>query len=188
MAIAGEATTALFGAWRLAHLDPAGMRCFNISVAGFWRSFFAAVLVAPLFILLLSVAYPRLETPPPLIRFAAAESIGYVIAWVAYPLMMAWITRRLDCWDRYIGYIVAYNWAAVLQNAVFIPVHMLWMTGVVPAEAGFLLWLVVFGAILVYLWFIARTALGLTPLGASGIVALDILLSLFVSTVTKGLH
>ncbi|TVR99964.1 MAG: hypothetical protein EA406_01710 [Rhodospirillales bacterium] len=188
MAIAAEAATSLYGAWRLAHLDTGGMAYFNVSVTGFWRSFLAAVLVAPLFALLLSVVYPGLEDPPDVARFASAESIGYVIAWVTYPLVMAWMTKRLGCWDRFIGYIVAYNWAAVLQNALFIPVNILWISGMIPPEAGFLVWLAAFAAILIYLWFIARTALGVAPLAASGIVALDILLSLLVSIITKGFH
>ena len=47
-----EVLHSLYGAYRLAFLDRSGMSHFNLSVDGFWRSFFAAVLVAPGFALL----------------------------------------------------------------------------------------------------------------------------------------
>ena len=46
-----EVASSLYGAWRLACLDESGMGYFNISVEGFWRSFFAAVLLAPVYML-----------------------------------------------------------------------------------------------------------------------------------------
>ena len=42
-----EVIRSIYGAWRLPWLDRSGMGHFNLSVDGFWRSFFAAVLVAP---------------------------------------------------------------------------------------------------------------------------------------------
>ena len=37
----------IYGAWRLALLDPSGLNWFDVSIEGFWRSFFAAAIVAP---------------------------------------------------------------------------------------------------------------------------------------------
>ena len=50
---AGETLRALYGAYRLARLDAGGMAYFDSSIGGFWRSFFAAVLVVPFYALLL---------------------------------------------------------------------------------------------------------------------------------------
>ena len=50
-----EIGPALYGAWRLAHFDPDGMRYFDRSIAGFWRSFRVALLGAPLWIIILAV-------------------------------------------------------------------------------------------------------------------------------------
>lgn len=188
MSVAAEAAVSLYGAFRLARFDANGMRCFDRTPRGFWRSFLAAVVVAPFYALLLASAYPALETSPDPLRFALAESIAYVMTWVAYPLAMAWVTRQLDRFDRYIGYIVAYNWAAVLQNAVFIPINILWITGTLPPDLGFLLWVIAFLLILAYLWFIARTALALAPMAAASIVGIDVLLNLMISTVAHGMR
>ena len=188
MSLAAEATLSLYGAFRLARFDPQGMRCFNTAPSGFWRSFSAAVIVAPFYALLLATAYPALEESPDPVRFALAEGIAYVVAWVAYPLIMARLTRQLGRFDRFIGYIVAYNWAAVLQNALFIPINMLWITGTLQTNIGFLLWVTAFSLILAYLWFIARTALAVAPMTAASIVGIDIMLNLIISTVAHGMR
>ena len=38
-----EVITALYGAYRLARFDPGGLGFYEVTVQGFWRSFFAAV-------------------------------------------------------------------------------------------------------------------------------------------------
>ena len=188
MSLAAESALSLYGAFRLARFDPRGMHCFNTAPSGFWRSFSAAVIVAPFYAMLLATAYPALEATRGSVRFAVAEGIAYVIAWVAYPLVMAWLTRQLDRFDRFIGYIVAYNWAAVLQNAVFIPINMLWITGTLPPNLGFLLWVAAISLILAYLWFIARTALAIAPMAAASVVGIDIVLNLTISTIAHGIR
>jgi hypothetical protein len=188
MSLAAESAISLYGAFRLARFDPHGMRCFNIAPRGFWRSFSAAVIVAPFYAMLLATAYPALEGTRGPVRFALAEGIAYVVAWVAYPLVMAWLTQQLDRFDRFIGYIVAYNWAAVLQNAVIIPINMLWITGTLQPDFGFLLWVIAFSLILAYLWFIARTALALAPMAAASIVGIDVVLNLMISTIAHGMR
>lgn len=188
MAITGEAAASIYGAFRLAHLDAGGMRYFNVSPQGFWRSFLAAVIVAPFYAALLALAHRSFETPPDAVRFTLAEAIAYVTSWAAYPLVMASVAKQLDRWDRYIGYIVAYNWSSVLQNALFIPINALLITGVLAPQAGFLLWLMVFSLIMVYVWFIARTGLALAPMAAAGIVCIDVVLNLMISSVAESMY
>jgi len=48
---AREMMYALYGAYRLARFDAGGMRYFDASIDGFWRSFFAAVLIAPFYLI-----------------------------------------------------------------------------------------------------------------------------------------
>ena len=57
MPSANQVMYALYGAYRLARFDAAGMRYFETSIEGFWRSFFAAVIVAPPYALLLFLRY-----------------------------------------------------------------------------------------------------------------------------------
>jgi len=185
---AAETAAGLYGSYRLARLDPSGMRYFNVSVDGFWRSFFAAVLVAPMYavFLTMSMAGDGSEVMPT--RFALAHTVGYVVGWLAYPAVMESLTRLLGCRDRFIGYIVAYNWASVLRNAVVLPIALLPATGLVTAEVAFLLWLGAFLLVLAYVWFIARVALGLPGLTCAALVVLDLTLGIFIDAITTGMR
>ena len=50
-----EIGRSLYGAWRLLLLDPTGVQWFELSIAGFWRSFFAAALIAPVYVIMVVI-------------------------------------------------------------------------------------------------------------------------------------
>jgi uncharacterized membrane protein len=178
-----EIGPALYGAWRLAHFDPDGMRYFDRSIAGFWRSFRVAVLVAPLWIIVLAVNFPQIHGEADWLRIVTAETIGYVIAWVAYPLAAFFLTRFVDRQQDYLGFIVALNWASVIQLAVQTPAHVIDSTSLLPGGTGiFLVWATELAA-LIYEWYITRTALRLSGFGAFGFVVLDYLIGSIVQQV-----
>ncbi len=187
MLSAREAATSLYGAYRLARFDARGMTYFETSLAAFWRSFYAAVIVAPVFAVLLVMRYAAGGAAVDEVRFASVEAIAYVIAWVAFPLVMVSLARLLDREERYLGYIVAYNWAAVLRNALYMPVVMLGVTGTVPAETVGPLILIALSVVFVYIWFIARVALDVGAWTAVALVALDFALSVFIDVVASSM-
>ena len=171
-----EVLSALYGAYRLAWLDVAGMAHFNLTVDGFWRSFFAAVLVAPAYAILvgLQVASGEEAIDPGL--FLLTESIGYILAWCAFPLVAIVLTRLLGLGRNYVPLIVALNWAAVLQTALFLGVVLL--GAVLPEGLGTLVMTLTTGAILVYQWFVIRTALETT----GGIALMLLLIDLIITS------
>ena len=176
-----EVTRALYGAYRLARLDKAGMAYFEISAEGFWKSFFAAVIVAPLYVLFLLLHYQAGDISAPFVRYISVEAISYVITWVLFPLVMAGLTKFLRCEAKFIAYIVAYNWASVWQNAFYLPIQILIAAGVLSAEAGSSIGIAVLMAVLFYIWFITRTALEVTASTAAAIVVIDLLLTVLVN-------
>jgi len=183
-----EIVTSLYGACRLARFDPNGMSYFDTSVEGVWRSFFAAVLIAPFYAVLLAIRFPLDGGDIDPMQFTLAEGVAYVMSWVAYPVVMVTLTQVMGCWERFPAYIAAYNWSMVLQNALFLPIGILGATGAISADAASFLWLVALVAVLVYIWFIARTALDLPPFTCAGIVILDIALSFLISAMADGLY
>ena len=164
-----EVLSALYGAYRLAWFDPSGMGYFNLTVDGFWRSFFAAVLVAPAYAILVGLQVASEEEPVDLGLLLVTESIGYVLAWGAFPLVAIVLTRLLGLDRHYVALIVALNWSAVLQTALFLAVVLI--GPLLPEVLGTLAITLTTGAILVYQWFVIRTALE-----ATGGVALMLLL------------
>jgi len=178
MSTMGPVSRALYGAYRLARLDPDGMTYFEANPEGFWHSFTAAIVVLPLFIGTMLARWFSLPDTVSGLRFISIEIIAYVIAWTAFPVLMVLVARAIKKEQHYIRGIVAYNWAAVLQNLLYMPVAILSLTGVDGTEplAMLILFLVMF-----YSWFVIKTAMQLRPLTAWGIVALDLLISMVLS-------
>ena len=87
-----ELAASVYGAYRLARLDPNGLRFFDASPAGARRSFYAAAIVAPFYALMLAVGAP--EPASDTLRFSLVEGIAYVLSWVAYPVIVEWLSTR----------------------------------------------------------------------------------------------
>ncbi len=182
-----EIVYGIYGAWRLARLDAGAMSYFERTPAGFWKSFFAAVIVAPGFAIIIGYELFQIEIEAGVIRVVLVEILAYLLGWVAFPVLVHQICEAIGKREAYIGYIVAFNWSKVIQMAVFLPAIALIATGVLPEESGSLLRWVVSILILSYEWFVTRTALGVTAMGAVGFVALDLVIDLIVRGITIGM-
>lgn len=181
-----EAIVSLYGAWRLARLDPRGFELFDRSEAGALRSFAAAVPVLPLYVLAALMLAPRGPTTHPL-RWLSVQAIAYVLSWVAYPVAAESLTRVMGCRQRFAGYLSAYNWSMVLQNAALLPLTLLTILQVLPEDIMQFLWLAAIAAIMGWLWFIARTALAIGGLAAAGLVLADQLISMLIDNLATRL-
>ena len=187
MLSAKEAATSLYGAYRLARLDSGGLDYFDASREGFWRSFYAAAFIAPPFALLLALRYADGMVAASPLRYVAIEAIAYVIAWLAFPVAMLMVARKLDREKHFIRFIVVYNWAAVLQNALYLPIPILGISGMITVTAANAMGILALLLILGYTWFITKTALEVTSAAAAGIVALDLGLGIFITGVSDGM-
>lgn len=175
-------------AWRLARLDATAIRDFDASTEGFWKSFQAAIVAAPLFVLLIllrTAEHPLSDDP---LRAIFIEGIGYVVGWTAYPLAAWYLANALGKSARYTTYIVAYNWANVLQVAAFVPVAALAASDLAPDTFVVLAALLMTGLVIYYQFFIVRTALGVEALPALGFVAIDLALGLLIDAIEANLH
>ena len=121
-----EISSSVRGAWQLFVMDQRGMNQFNLSAAGFWNSFFAAVLLAPIYFFVLLSQYklnrevqqiaieqdpanPNIPQVPELGDYLLAQGLAYVALWAIFPIVMFWATRIINIQNRYIPFVVAYN-------------------------------------------------------------------------------
>ncbi|HEY2889210.1 MAG TPA: hypothetical protein VGJ31_01215 [Dongiaceae bacterium] len=176
-----EISHATYGAWRLALFDAGGMRYFDRSLEGFWRSFRVALLVAPGAILLAWLDLADGHAHGGWFRIGAGEVITYVLSWTAFPLAAYYLTQFIGRSERYLGYITADNWASVIETALFLVAGAIAHTGIIPKGYAQLVPLAANIAALIYEWFIARTALNLSRLGALGIVLLAYIIALTIN-------
>jgi hypothetical protein len=187
-----EVRLALAGTWRLARGDRGGLSYFDRSFDGFWRSFRAAIISYPLYLVLLAmrVSVGDWQRSGGL-RIVTVETIGYVIGWVAFPLLMMTVTQRLGRAHRFFDFMVPYNWCQLPQSALFVLAGLAVEGGMLGPQPGESIGIVAVFATLVYewyVWYIARVALDTTAAAAVFIALLDFVLGVMISQVTVGLY
>jgi hypothetical protein len=162
-------------------LDQGGMNWFNLTIEGFWRSFFAAVPVAPFFA---SLIYLDLSAQPETINVGWAATVSMVVyglSWALVPVVAIGVTKMLDLSPGYVPLVVAYNWVSLPQILLQTLVSLIGTTGLVPEGLSGFLMIVAVVYILVLEWFVVRTALQTTTATAIGIVLLFETLGVFLN-------
>jgi hypothetical protein len=181
-----EIVPALRGAFRLLLGDPRGMDAFDCSIEGFWRSFAVILICLPVAIVdlagerMLPPTSPFDTTRPGGLFYWGFGLFGFVVAWIAFPLVLAALARPLGLAARYVPYMVARNWTTPIAVAPGFVVTLGFALGWLPLAALGTGNLVAFGFNLFYQWRVTRIACAASPGLAGGLVALDTLLSLLV--------
>lgn len=184
-----ELRLALDGAVLLARGDARGLGCFDASLGGFWRSFRAAAICYPPYLMLMFSRVSATQwTAAGGARVAAVATIEYVISWTAFPLIILKLCDWLRREDRFFAYMVAENWCQVPQIVVFSAIVLARGAGLVDAAVGDALGLAAAAAALVYEWFIARAALAVSVTAAMLVVAADLLLATVLTQVGESLY
>ncbi len=174
----------IYGAWRVACRDPGAMTYFERTVEGFWKSFFAAVIVAPGYALIILFDLTHIETDASALRIFLVQSCAFVIGWTAFPLAVHHVCELIDKKEAFIDYIVAFNWGKVIQIAVLLPIIGLIALDILPGPWGWLL----SGAVQFLIeWLITRTALGVRPMAAAGFVVMDFVIDWIILVITLGM-
>lgn len=182
-----EITRSFRGAYLLLRGRREGMREFDTSLSGFWRSFQVILLLIPFYLLLFSVERKLYLTQSafsnetfPEGRFFVSGVLTIGIDWIAYPAILAILARPLGFARAYAPYIVAYNWSMIFVAIILLPPYLMYSFGVVSVDALLLLQLMCTIFVLRYQYTVARIAT-LTTMGvAIGLVAFNFVLSLVI--------
>lgn len=179
MLSADEVARSLRGSLYLFNREEEGIELFAVSVDAFWRSFAAIVLTAPAFVTALAADRIRAGLPlqDGLFSDPGLVALRLLIAgtgWIAFPLLMIIVVRRLGLGHRYVGFVVAYNWTAVVVSFVLAIPTALYVLGLASSTLA-----TVYGAafgILVFRlrWFLVKAALGTPGRVAALIAAADL--------------
>lgn len=184
---AGHVIAALVGAFRLLRFDASGFGYFDRTIDGFWRSFFCAALILPAYALLVALNMDDAEFAKPFYRIVLIKGVAYVIGWVAFPLAMVFLADVFGRAEKYVGYIVAYNWSSAPQVALMLLAALIGTSDLLPSAMQTGLHLGAMLYLLAVQWFVARRALDLGPGAALLIVALDFFLSFFIAGVASAM-
>ena len=186
---AREIEASLKGSWLLFLNREEGLKWFDLSVGGFWRSFLVLVLLLPLF-WVTSVAEKQLiltETGLMPEEFQAtafwsARLVGLVLDWLALPVLLAAVARPLGITGTYPAFIAVRNWTSLFVSIPYVLTACLYLAGVMPGGIMYLSWLCLLVMILWFRFQVTRMMLGPSVALALAIVILDFTLSIFIQT------
>lgn len=172
----------VYGAWRLARFDAKGAQYFDTAPDAALRSFFAAVLVAPAFLVTLLLL--RNEAPPadPL-AIGLVILLCYSLLWTVYPVIVYRVCQAIDREQAFFRYLCADNWASIIGFHFQLAVLLLIVGGVVPAALAPLVELIMRACLLAYSWFIVRSCLDVSGAAAAAFVALQFAVVLFIQII-----
>ncbi|MDX1486175.1 MAG: hypothetical protein R3229_17010 [Alphaproteobacteria bacterium] len=173
-----EISTGIYGAWRLALGDKSGLTYFDATAEGALRSFHAALIALPIASVYLALDLGRQEITAPVAMVVVVFLLSFALDWAAFPLAVLRLAPMMGFDDRVLRYIPALNWARVLELVVLMPAAMVGMGD--PLAMGALLRLILMVAVLVYHWFVAKTALEVTGGQAALLVAINLLLGFMI--------
>lgn len=181
-----EIKRSLFGAWRLFCGDPNGLKEFDLSEGGFFRSFAVVILIAPLYIASLITERSLVLAEHLNIddfsdsRFFLVRALSLIVDWFAFPILMVFVTRQLSLGGRYAAFITVRNWAALPAAALTTSPTLIYGIGLLPLTATTFATFICLVIVLRFGWFIAKTTLMTNSVIAAGIMALDLVLSLVI--------
>ena len=184
-----EVQLAFAGTFRLARGDRRGLSYFDRSLDGFWRSFRAAAICYPLYLVLLTMRTTVADWQSAgggLI--VLVQTIAYVISWVAFPLAILTLVRRLDREEHFFDFMVPYNWFQLPQSLLFVLIGLESETGVLGSATAQAIEAVAVIAVLAYEWFLARVALDTPGPAAALVVAIDVIIGVVVDRVASSLY
>jgi hypothetical protein len=184
--ISAPSASALTGALEFFLGRREGLKRFDFSLGGFWRSFSAILFVLPFFAINVAVEH-RLRPPdlmvtgPSDVVFVLSRLLDLGLDWIMMPLLLAAFARNLGIARSYSSYIVVRNWASVVMSAPQALIALLAGLGLLPLDFAAILSLAVIGVMLRYHYQIVGATLGGSPGFRGAIVAADLMLSLFLA-------
>ncbi|MBA1158619.1 hypothetical protein [Microvirga mediterraneensis] len=170
-----------------------GLKSFDMSERGFWRSFMAIWLTLPAYVV--SLAFERLrlgllQPDRPLLDsfwIDVVVALGHVAGFIALPLAMIWVARWFRLEKAYVPFVIVTNWISVIGMLLLSVPAMLMLLGWAPPGLASLFALA-FAVIIVRMqWFATKETLKIASLPALGIVVLGILLNSVIGTAMRGL-
>ena len=184
MITAAQVAKSIYGAARLARFDAGGLQFFDNTEEEFWRSFYAAGIVAPMVAVLAGIHLAEITVGAGPVRIFFVEAVVYVLDWMIFPFIALYIAEFIGKGDCYFRYIAARNWAIVLQMTLFIVLALFSQSGILAKGPSVTLSIAATIAILIYQGFITRVGLEVSTRAAAAIVFLDLMIGIILNSTT----
>lgn len=187
MISADECGRSLRGTAALLSRRAEGLAAFDLSEAGFWRSFGAILLTLPAYVVELALERHQLGLPTGSLLFSDAGlalrvGLEHVASFVAMPLAMIVVARRAGWSDRYVPFVVVTNWIGVFGSFVFALPGLLYLLGLETAALTGLFTMAVAAVLLQLNWFATKVTLQTNGFVAAALTAFAFALDLGIGS------
>jgi hypothetical protein len=176
---AAEISAGLYGAWRLARGDKAGLDYFDATPEGAWRSFQTAIIALPVVVLFRGyelMGHEMITASGP--KIIIVTVLSFALDWFLYPLLVLKMAPVMGFDDKVLRFIPALNWARVLSLAALVIATLL---GMAAGDSILVLFnIALTGLVLVYHWFVTKSALGIRGGQAAFLVAFDLVITYLI--------
>lgn len=190
---ADEVNRSFKGTLDLLNSRAEGLKSFDMSERGFWRSFTAIWLTLPAYIVSLAFERLRLGLLKPdssllgNVWFDLVVALGHAACFLALPAAMIWLAPRLRVSHRYVPFVIVTNWITAIGLLVLSVPAMLVLLGWAPPPLASVFTLAFAIIILRLQWFATKETLGLSSVLAFGVVVIGVLLNAFIGTAMRSL-
>lgn len=179
--------------WLLVKGNPEGLRGFDFSEAGFWRSFQVIVPLLPAFAIGIAAEHrylvatdPDLATVP-LLVFLAVKLAGEVVNWFGAPLLLAALAGPLGIAPRFAPLITATNWASLLAAILPTLAALGFGIGLLSDRGAGLLGLIGLAASLAIFYRVSRMTTGCSAQIAMVMLLIGLIFAKLIGIVTSHL-
>ncbi|MCM0021692.1 MAG: hypothetical protein NBV67_16995 [Tagaea sp.] len=145
------------------------------------------VLLLPGYIWLAAERFETLKLEPSLGEILTIEPLGYLIGWTLFPVLSHFYCAQIGKSGDWYAYIAAYNWANILQMALYLPASLIADGGLAPVLL-FVLSVAVLAAAIAIHFRIATVVLRVDPLPALVLVAIDLATSILLARIVERLY
>lgn len=160
----------LTGAWQLMLGREDGLRKLDVSVDGFWNSFYAIAVAFPA-LFLSWVAHANAYMPVGeskmawILQLALVELAGWIIPLIA----LAIAAKPAGILDRFVHFVVATNWASALIAWIAVPAPLLRLFFPSGEKMAINIGLLIFMIMMVLLWRLTNATLQKGPIVATAV-------------------
>lgn len=156
--------------------------------AGLVASFLIpATVLLPGYAYLASERFEALRIEPSIGELLTIEPLAYLIGWTLFPALSHLYCERIGKIHDWYDYVAAYNWANILQMALYLPASLI-ADGGMPAPVMFVLSVAVLSAAITIHFRLATVVLRIDPLPALVLVAIDLASSILLARIVERLY
>ncbi|MBT5185523.1 MAG: hypothetical protein HOH19_07260 [Kordiimonadaceae bacterium] len=154
----------ILGSWKFVQAKPSAMEYLDQSSDGFWKSFWAIAVMAPVFVLWaifntrnevlnsatgIEISYPFLS-----------EGIFFIIALPFTAFVMIYFTKFMKISENYSSMVIAYNWVSAMIYVIMALITMILLSGFISEQiSAIILMMIRFYFGFYVLWFTLKSSL-----------------------------